>query len=84
MEEVKAIDWREFGEKGKQIYERIRPVLEPEYRGKIVAIEPESGDYFIGDTISEAGEKAREKHPDKVFYFAKIGYKAVHVFRGPR
>jgi hypothetical protein len=31
--------------------------------------------------VVEADEKAREKYPDEVFYFNKIGYRAVYVHR---
>ncbi len=42
-------------EKAKRIYdERLRGDLELLYREKYVAIEPASGDYFLGDTIVEA------------------------------
>ncbi len=78
---IYQINREEFGSKGDRIYEKIKPLLEPEYEGKIVAIEVESGDYFLGETVIRAGQKAKEKHPDKVFYFVRIGYPVVHVFR---
>jgi hypothetical protein len=81
MDEVINIDMREFGEKGKRVYKRLRPILEPKHKGEIMAIEPDSGDYFLGITVGEAGEKARKKYPDRIFYFVRIGYRAVHVLR---
>jgi hypothetical protein len=53
--------------------------LEPRHKGKIIAIEVETGDYFLGDSVIEAVNKVKEKHPDKVFFIARIGYKAVYV-----
>ncbi|MFQ6057845.1 MAG: hypothetical protein ACE5MB_03060 [Anaerolineae bacterium] len=75
------IDIREFSARGKQVYEGIKAGLEPEHKGEIVAIEPDSGDYFLGKTVGEAGEKAKEKYPDKIFYFVRVGHRAVHVLR---
>ena len=38
-----------FIEQAKHTYdERLASKLEPEHNGEIVAIEPESGDYFLG------------------------------------
>ncbi len=78
---VFQIDRRKLSARGKEIYEGIREELEPEHKGKIVAIEVDSEDYFLGKTVVEAGMKAREKHPDKVFYFIRIGFPAVYTFR---
>ena len=51
---------------------------EARHKGKIVAIEPESGDYFIGVTTMEALRKARNRHPGKAFVFKRIGYRWTH------
>jgi hypothetical protein len=61
-------------DEGKEIYRRkLKKKLEPKYNGKIVAIEVESGKYFIGDTLGEAGEKAKAAFPDKIFFFMRVG-----------
>jgi hypothetical protein len=78
---VYQINREEFGSKGDEIYEKIKPLLEPEHKGEIVAIEVESGDYFLDETVIEAWQKAKGKYPDKVFYFVRVGYPVVHVFR---
>jgi len=46
-----------------------------------VAIEPDTGDYFLGQSVIEAIEKGRERYPDSVFHVIRIGYPVVHVFR---
>ena len=38
----------------------------------MVAIEPESGDYFVGQTLGQANEAAFAKHPDRWVYFMRI------------
>jgi len=81
MEKIRLVDKNELVDKGKDIYGKIKDKLEPEHKGEIVAIDVKSGDYFLGRNITEANKKARERHPDDVFYLAKIGYGAVWVHR---
>ncbi len=73
----------ELAEKGRKIYyENLKDRLELEHKGEIVAINPETGDYFLGKTLLEAVKKGREKYPNAIFYSMKIGYPAVVKFRG--
>jgi len=53
-----------------------------DFKGKIAAIEPESGEYFLGKTALEAFHKARKKYPKAMFYFIRIGYPAVDFHKG--
>ena len=48
--------------------------LETELKGKtgVVAIEPDSGDYFIGATLGKANDAAFKTHPDAWLYFARL------------
>ena len=78
--EIKVLDKKQFTEKGKAIYKRLESKL-IEKKGKIVAIEIESGDYVIGDDELDAALKARDKFPDKIFTFFRIGYPVVHKFK---
>ncbi len=79
--DVITLDKNLFANKADTIYQKIKNKLEQEYRGKIVAIDVDSGNYFIGSTVEEAGEKAKAKYPDKVFYFKRVGYPAVYIHR---
>ena len=82
MDAVPAVNKERLVAQGEALYQqRLKSQLEPTYHGQIVAIEVESGDYFIGKSVTEAARKAREKYPEKVFYFVKIGFPAVHVRR---
>ena len=77
----KPISANQLAEVGQQLYEkRLRDKLEPRHKGKIIAIEVESGDYFIGKNLNEASLKAKQKHPNNVFYFVRVGYPAVYSF----
>ncbi len=61
-----------FVEAARKVYaERWQSTLEREQFGKVIAVEPESGEYVLGSTLGEASKAARER-------FAK---KPVHIFR---
>ena len=57
-----------------EIYRRIEPSIR-QHKGKFVLIEPETGDYFVGETEEEAYLNARRKHPTKKFVFKRIGFR---------
>jgi len=80
MTEIKYSDKNELTQRGKAIYKPLRPKLEKKYKGKVIAIEVDSGNYVIGDDELDAAIKAREKFPHKIFTFIRIGYPAVHKF----
>jgi len=66
-------------EKAKALYEQYRPYLE-KWRGKYVAIDPVSGDYFIGNTPADAIRAGRQKYPTREFWVVKIGYDYARKF----
>ena len=71
----------EFVRRAEEIYAtRLRQVLEPEHLDEFVAVEPESGDYFLGKTLSEAMSSARRSHPDRLAHAMRIGHKAALHF----
>jgi hypothetical protein len=45
-----------------------------------VAIEPESGDFFLGKTLSEAIEAARAAHPSRLPFVVRVGHKTAVEF----
>jgi hypothetical protein len=71
----------DFVRKAEEIYAtRLRRVLEPEHTDEFVAIEPESGDYFLGKTLSEAMVAARRSHPDRLAHAMRVGHRAALHF----
>lgn len=63
-------------ERSKRIYEQHRERLEAEHRNRYVAIEPESGEYFLADSFDEAVKSARSKYPSRLSHTIRIGYEA--------
>jgi hypothetical protein len=55
--------------------QQLRSTSESTHRGEYVAIEPESGDYFLGKTLSEAIQAARAAHPDRLPLALRVGHK---------
>jgi hypothetical protein len=55
---------------------------EAKHKGLVAAIEPKSGDYFLGKKTLDAVDKGREKYPDAIFFCIRIGYPAVHEHHG--
>jgi len=63
------------------LYEkRLRELLEPAYNDEFVAIEPVSGEYFLGRTLSEAIGASRSKYPDRLAHALRVGHKATVHF----
>ena len=69
--------------RGRKIYEeQLRASLEPGQTGRFVAIEPESGRYFLGDTGAEALVAAHEALPGRQFYLKRIGFETTYKLGG--
>jgi hypothetical protein len=58
----------------------LREFLEPQHVDEFVAIEPESGDYFLGKTMSEASAVARKTYPDRLTHVMRVGHRAALHF----
>ncbi|NQT40569.1 MAG: hypothetical protein HQ581_23960 [Planctomycetes bacterium] len=61
--------------KAQVIYEgQLRARLESTNRDDFVAIEPESGEFFLGKTLSEAIQAARAAHPKRLSFALRVGH----------
>ena len=68
---------------GDKIYERrIRRQVEADHHGKIVAIDVDSGDYAVAESVVAAWERLIPRHPDGGFWFVRVGYPAVYHLGG--
>ena len=75
----------EFVGRAKQIYrDRLASVREPEHDGEIVAITPETGDYFLGADEMDAADRARKAGYEGPFYFLRVGSDYAHRWMTPR
>ena len=73
----------DLAERAEKFYrEKLKSLLEPSQVGKFVAIEPESGRYFINESDVEAILSGRTALPDKLFYLMRIGYDVAHQIGG--
>jgi hypothetical protein len=60
----------DFEAKAKARMEQLQPELEGQTG--VVAIEPASGDHYVGATLGTANARAYGKYPDQWVYFARL------------
>lgn len=71
----------DFVRKAEEIYAtHLRSVLEPEHSDEFVVIEPDSGDYFLGNTLTEATQAARKSYPNRWTHAMRVGHRAALHF----
>jgi hypothetical protein len=68
-------------ERAKTLYEeKLRDDLEAEHQDRFVAIEPDSGEYFLGDSFDAAVRAARAKYATRLTHTVRIGHPtAFHI-----
>jgi hypothetical protein len=72
-----APDSHDLIRRAKLLYDqRLRVELERTHRDYFVAIEPDSGDYFLGRTLSEASAAARQVYPRRRTSVLRVGHPA--------
>jgi hypothetical protein len=60
---------KQFVERAKQIYfDQLAAKLEPAHNGEIVAIDPETGDYFLGEDEVQAADRGRAAGHEGPFF----------------
>ena len=73
----------ELAKKSKAFYERkLKNLLEPSEKGKFVAIEPETENYFVDADGTQALLRARNAFPGKLFFLIRIGYRTADSISG--
>jgi hypothetical protein len=72
----------EFARRGNEIYEsQVRPQIDEEgNRGKIVAIDIETGAFELAKDTMTASDRLLERYPESQIWLVRIGYKGVHRF----
>jgi hypothetical protein len=61
---------------------KLASILEPSHVDEFVAIEPDSGRYFLGRTATAALVAARNAMPNNLFYLTRVGREAAHTVGG--
>ena len=73
---------KEVCARGEKIYqEQIKPLVEPQEKGKFVVIDILSGDYEVDPEHLAASKRLRERRPDSVRYTGRVGYPSAYHFR---
>lgn len=74
----------EFARRGTEIYEQhVRPQVEENNQGKIVAIDIETGAFEVAEDLLTASDRLLARCPEAQTWFVRIGHRAVHRF-GPQ
>jgi hypothetical protein len=78
-------DVEDLARRGDEIYDRdILPKLRPEDKGKVVAIDTESGDYELAADELTAAHGLRARRPDAQIWFRRVGFRYLHRFGSRR
>jgi len=76
---------KQFFERAEEIYRNQLAVkLEPAHKGEIIAIDPETGQYFLGKDEIQAVEQARAAGHEGPFCFLRVGSPYTHRAMSPR
>jgi hypothetical protein len=76
-----SLETQQLIERAERLYaERYKTELEASHLHSFVAIEPESGEYFLGPTLSEAAAACRAVFPNRRAHIMRVGYPAaIHM-----
>lgn len=73
----------EFAQRGDHIYQtQIRPQVEADNQGKIVAIDLETGDFEVDAREIAAYNRLEACHPDAQVWIVRVGSRHVRRFGG--
>jgi hypothetical protein len=68
---------QELARRAEEVYEQeLKVKLEAAHLNEFVAIEPDSGDCFLGRTPSEATQGLHKPHPSRRGYIMRVGHPA--------
>jgi len=62
---------------GSKLYQdRIKDLVEPQEKGKYIAIDLDSGDYELANDLLTASRMLKKRRPHSVRFGARVGYPA--------
>jgi hypothetical protein len=76
----------DLARRAEAFYEQhLKALLEASHLNEFVALEPGSGAYYLGPTLSEAVAAAREADPSHLYFVIRVGHPAaIHIGGGTR
>jgi hypothetical protein len=73
----------EMGRRGDLLYEReVEPRVTPADRGRVVAIDVDSGDYEIASDTLASADGLCARRPDAQIWFRRVGFAYLHRHLG--
>ena len=73
----------EIARLGQEIYKRdLRSQVEATCRGKVLAIDVDTGCYAMADTASMAAKRLRAQQPNASVWLMRVGYRTLRHFGG--
>ena len=82
-----AIKYDMFWRRSQEIYDaEIRQWVEPAYKGKFLALDPDTGDCEVHDDVLGAVAQLGKRLPGAPFYVLQVGHRdsITGVIRGPK
>ncbi len=74
--EEKKVQWKAeqeaFHKRCKVVFDRVQPALIKTHYNWYIAVEPDSGEYFLDRDIELATQMARHKHPNAIPFLFRI------------
>lgn len=71
----------EHAQRGTAMYDqRVRLQVEAGNRGKVVALDVDTGDFELAEDTLVASQRLMARRPDAQIWCVRIGYPAVHRF----
>lgn len=77
-----TVDVRDLARRGQAIYDiELRSVLEADHHGRFLAVEPDTKQYWLGETVEDVCRRARAVLPGRFFHIIRIGFPTAHIAR---
>lgn len=67
--------------KRSDVVDRVAKRLTTKYRGRFAAIDPKSGEFFIGVDALDVALRARKEMPHTMFEFRRLGFPFTHIVK---
>lgn len=75
-------DVKDLARRGQAVYEQeLRRLVEAQHHGRFLALEPDTKQYWVGETIEKVCRQARTALPGKFFHLIRIGSATAHMAR---